>query len=142
MLRSISYVSTATRPFTPRQLDALLLEVRGVNSSAGVTGVLFFHQGKFFQYLEGPDAGVAMVYARIVRSQSHAQIVELLDVSVARRHFDTWHMGFCEPPETVVQQLANASWEQSMPITRDEFVGSEGLKLAVYYWNKWCAEQG
>ena len=57
-----------------------------------------------------------------------------------RRYFDTWHMGFCEAPETAFQALANANWEQSMPITRDEFEGFEGLRLAVYYWNKWSAE--
>ncbi len=140
MLRSVAYVSRATRIFIPEQLDALLLNARMFNAGADVTGVLFFHNGRFFQYFEGPDAGVQTVYQRILQSSSHRDIQELLEVETPRRYFETWHMGFCNAPETAVQQLANASWEQSMPITRDEFQASRGLELAVHYWNKWSAE--
>lgn len=141
MLRSIAYVSAATRPFGPEELDALLLEAREWNASAGVTGVLFFHHGRFFQYLEGTDLAVLSVYNRILESASHTDITELLNVAIPRRHFATWHMGFCETPKTAIQQLANAEWQHSVPITRSEFKGSEGMSIAVYYWNKWCSEQ-
>lgn len=140
-LRSVAYVSRATRKFIPEQLDALLLDARMFNASVDVTGVLFFHRDRFFQYFEGPASGVQSVYRRIRQSSSHQDIQELLVVEMPRKYFDTWHMGFCEAPETAVQQLANASWEQSMPITRDEFEGFKGLELAVYYWNKWSAER-
>ena len=141
MLRSIAYVSSATRSFIPEQLDALLLDARMFNASVSVSGVLFFHKDRFFQYFEGPIEGVEAVYSRIRNSSSHHQINELLATDITRRYFDTWHMGFCEAPETAVQQLANASWEQAMPITRDEFQGFKGLELAVYYWNRWSAER-
>jgi hypothetical protein len=141
VLRSIAYVSRATRAFIPEDLDALLLDARMFNASVKVTGVLFYHAGKFFQYIEGPDNSITEAYQRIVQASSHTDIEKLLDTEIKHRYFETWHMGFCEPPETAVQQLANASWEQSMPITRDEFEGFEGLSLAVYYWNKWSAEK-
>lgn len=141
MLRSIAYVSRATRAFIPEELDALLVDARMFNASVEVTGALFYHAGKFFQYIEGPDNSIAEVYQRIVQASSHTDIEKLLDTKIRHRYFETWHMGFCEPTETAVQQLANASWEQSMPITRDEFEGFKGLSLAVYYWNKWCAEK-
>ena len=140
MLRSIAYISRATRPLIPEDLDALLMDARLFNAGADVTGVLIFHQGRFFQYFEGPDDGVKAVYRRILESSSHTDIKELLNTEMQRRYFDTWHMGFCEAPETALQELANANWEQSMPITRDEFEGFEGLSLAAYYWNKWSAE--
>lgn len=141
MLRAIAYVSRATRSFIPEQLDALLLDARMFNASVNVSGVLFFHKDRFFQYFEGPAESVDAVYSRIRNSSSHHQIVELLATDTARRYFDTWHMGFCDAPETTMRQLANASWEQAMPITRDEFQGFKGLELAVYHWNKWSAER-
>jgi hypothetical protein len=141
VLRSIAYVSRATRPFIPEDLDALLLGARVFNASVEVTGALFYHSGSFFQYIEGPDNSIAEVYQRIVQASSHTGIRKLLETEIKHRYFETWHMGFCEPPETAVQQLANASWEKSMPITRDEFEGFEGLSLAVYHWNKWSAEK-
>ncbi len=140
MLRSIAYVSHATRAFIPEDFDALLVDARMFNATVEVTGVLFYHAGKFFQYIEGQDNSIAGVYQRIVQSSSHTGIEKLLDTEIRHRYFETWHMGFCEAPETGIQQIANASWEKSMPITRDEFEGFEGLSLTVYYWNKWSAE--
>jgi hypothetical protein len=141
MLRSIAYVSRATRRFVPEELDALLVDARTFNASVAVTGVLFLHDRRFFQYIEGPDDGIARAYARIRRSRSHDGMETLLETAMPRRYFDARHMGFCEPPGSALQRLANASWEQAMPITRDEVEGFEGLSLVAYYWNKWSAER-
>jgi hypothetical protein len=141
VLRSIAYVSRASHAFIPEDLDALLLDARMFNASVEVTGVLFHHAGRFFQYIEGFDDSIAEVYKRILQASSHTDIEKLLDTRIQHRYFETWHMAFCEAPETAVQQLANSSWEQSMPITRDEFDGFKGLSLAVYYWNKWSSEK-
>ena len=140
MMRSIAYISRATRPFIPEDLDVLLVDARMFNASVEVTGVIFHHAGRFFQYIEGSDNSVAEVYRRIMQASSHTDIERLLDTRINHRYFETCHMAFCESPETAVLQLANADWEQSMPITRDEFDGFMGLRLAVYYWNKWSSE--
>lgn len=140
-MRAIAYISRATRSFGPEALDALLVDARGFNAGVDVSGVLLFHDGRFFQYVEGLEPGISDVYRRICQSSLHTLIEKLLDTAMPRRYFDAWHMGFCEPPGTVLQALANASWEQSMPITRDEFDGFEGLQLTSYYWNKWSAER-
>lgn len=142
MLRSIAYVSRATRSFVPDDLDALLVDARTFNASVEVTGVIFHHAGRFFQYIEGSDNSIAEVYRRIMQARSHTDIEKLLDTRIQHRYFESSHLAFCESPETAVQQLANASWEQSMPITRDEFDGFKGLRLAVYYWHKWSSEKG
>ena len=39
-----------------------------------------------------------------------------------------------------MQLIANAGWENAMPITRDGYQRSEGLGLLLYHWNKWKAE--
>lgn len=139
-LRSIAYKSRATRELTPQDLDRLLLDARGFNQEAGVTGVLLYHAGSFFQFFEGPEKGVEAVYERIRQATTHTNIVELSKAPSCSRQFESWHMGFCEPPQTVLQTLATASWEEAMPITRTDYECSEGLGFLLHYWSKWKAE--
>jgi hypothetical protein len=137
---AIAYKSRATRELTPRDLDRLLLDARSFNQGAGVTGVLLYHAGSFFQYFEGPGKGVEAVYERIRKATTHTDIVELLKAPCRSRQFESWHIGFCEPPETDLQTLATASWEEAMPITRVGYERSEGLGFLLHYWNKWKAD--
>jgi hypothetical protein len=139
-LYAIAYKSKATRELTPQDLDRLLLDARAFNQGAGVTGVLLYHAGSFFQFFEGPEVGVEAVYERICQARTHTDIVELLKAPSRSRQFESWHMGFCEPPETELQTLATASWEDAMPITRASYERSEGLGFLLHYWNKWKAE--
>ena len=133
---SIAYKSTATRDLTPQDLDRLLLDARSFNQKCGVTGALLYRSGSFFQFLEGPEPGVNAAYVRIRDATTHTDIVELLNAPSGARQFDSWHMGFCEPPESELQTLATASWENAIPITRVSYERSEGLGLLLHYWNK------
>ena len=139
-LYAIAYKSKATRDLTSQELDRLLLDARSFNEGWGVTGVLLYHAGSFFQFFEGSEQGVNAVYERVRHATTHNEIVELLNAPSRGRQFQSWHMGFCEPPETELQTLATASWEEAIPITRVSYERSEGLGLLLYYWNKWKAE--
>ncbi|QIK80640.1 BLUF domain-containing protein [Lysobacter sp. HDW10] len=139
-LYAIAYRSKAARELTSQELDRLLLDARTFNQRASVTGVLLYHDGSFFQFFEGPEEGVDAVYQRIRPARTHTNIVELLRAPSRSRQFESWHMGFCETPETELQTLATASWEEAMPITRVSYERSEGLGLLLNYWNKWKAE--
>jgi hypothetical protein len=139
-LYSIAYKSTAKRQLTPQDLDRLLLDARSFNQELGVTGVLLHHGCSFFQFFEGPEKSVRAVYSRIKSAQTHTDIVELLHAPSGSRQFESWHMGFSQPPQTELQILANASWEEAIPVTRDTYARSEGLGLLLHHWNKWKAE--
>lgn len=140
MLDSLAYVSRATRRFSLGALEALLLDARAFNADAAVTGVLFHHDGRFFQYIEGPPEGLAGAYRRIEGATSHTGIELLMREETPHRHFDAWHMGFCEAPGSALQELAQASWEQSLPVTDAEVEAFPGLGLAMFYWSKWSAD--
>ena len=139
-MHAIAYKSEARRDLTLQDLDRLLLDARTFNETAGVTGVLLYHAGSFFQFFEGPEQGVQAAYARICRATSHSDLVELLNAPSRERQFESWHMGFCEPPETALQALATASWEDAIPVTRATYERSQGLGLLLHQWNKWKAE--
>lgn len=140
-LSAIAYRSVARRRLSSLELDALLVDACAFNAVVGVTGVLFHHDGRFFQYIEGEAAGLKQVYERIRNAGAHRELVELLHGPVAQRQFERWHMGFCQAPESTLQELSNAAWIEAMPITRASDKASEGVGLALYHWSKWLAEQ-
>lgn len=139
-LHAMAYTSIAY-PMTQSQLTALLDGARHFNAGVGVTGVLFHHAGRFFQYFEGPVHAVSDVHARILRSTRHHSLAFLLDAPIASRQFPSWYMGFCEPPVNAFQSIANAEWAQAMPITRTTMERSEGMSLVLSYWSRWVADR-
>ena len=139
-LHGIAYTSTAF-PMDGKQLTALLERARSFNASVGVTGVLFHHAGRFFQYFEGEEDAVRRVRARIVASPEHHSLQILLDAPQSERLFGGWHMGFCEAPQNTFQSIANADWAQAMPLMRTSLRRSEALSLVLSYWSRWVADQ-
>lgn len=132
-LVAIAYISASVLPPTPAQLDALLLDAREFNASVGVTGVLLHNDGTFFQYIEGPDDGIARVYDRIRRSHLHAGIVELFNARERTRQFEQWHMGFCEAPRTTLQALTDSAWRATYESLSERPTRSAGLDLLHSY---------
>lgn len=137
----LAYESRAFRRPDSGQLQRLLEDARSFNLQAGVTGVLLYHDSRFFQYIEGTADGVQAVYARILRSTMHHTLRLLFEGDIAGRHFDAWHMGFCEPPQAQYQAIANAEWAEAIPLTRSDMRRDPGIALVVRYWNTWVAER-
>lgn len=140
-LHGLAYESRAFRRPDSRQLQRLLEDARSFNLQVGVTGVLLHHGGRFFQYLEGAADSVHAAYARILGSSMHHSIQVLFEGEVPARHFDAWHMGFCEPPQAQYQAIANAEWSAAIPLTRSDMRRDPGIALVVRYWNTWVAER-
>jgi hypothetical protein len=141
-LIAVAYVSSATRRFAPAELDALLLDARAFNSTAGVSGALLHHDGSFFQYLEGPEAGVQQAYARIKQSGKHRGLIELVAAPVHRRHFSTWSMGFAEPVGTELQSISQARWQAQRQAASVQDAPAPGLTLLLDFWQRARAARG
>ncbi len=94
MLHHLVYVSTASRVLDVTQLDALLEVSRRNNSAAGVTGLLVYGGGNFMQLLEGPQAQVEKIYARIVSDPCHFDQTVLLGVDTGERWCADWAMAY------------------------------------------------
>ena len=138
-LMAVSYTSVASRPRDAGALDALLADAQAFNREVGVTGALLYDDGVFIQYFEGEPAAVERVYARILAASSHRNVQELARGPIAARQFEGWYMAFCHAPETVMQVIANAGWEDQIPVTRSGAEPNKGLGLLLYHWNRWLA---
>ena len=99
------YISAATVQFTTEDLAKLLSKARANNSSVDVTGMLIFHEGSFFQVLEGPEEEVFKIYDLISDDPRHDDVKLLLKSKVEKRSFEDWSMGFVNPEKELFKQI-------------------------------------
>jgi hypothetical protein len=88
------YVSGATRPMTDSDLDGILAASRRNNARDDITGVLLWADGAFIQVLEGEEARVRKVAARIRNDLRHRNFMVLVEGSYPERAFGSWSMGY------------------------------------------------
>lgn len=133
-LSALAYVSSATHLLSESELEALLVSARTANHEHGVTGVLLYDNGSFFQYLEGAPSAVAIVYERIKASRQHHGIIEL-DYGLAdARHFGSWHMGFSRSPRSIMLSLSQSAWTRAAATATEPSSSSAGVALLLEFW--------
>lgn len=93
-LYRLIYVSASREEMTQNQLDGLLAVARRNNEAASVTGLLLYHDGSFFQTLEGPKDAVTRIFSTIERDHRHSRVIVLQTKSADTRAFPNWSMGF------------------------------------------------
>jgi EAL domain-containing protein (putative c-di-GMP-specific phosphodiesterase class I) len=96
MMIHIIYCSAARVKFTPQTLAELLRHARRNNAEQGVTGMLLYTDGSFFQVLEGEEKTVDALFASISRDQRHAGVSVIIREPIARRAFADWTMGLAD----------------------------------------------
>jgi hypothetical protein len=79
---------------TPAALADLLRQARRNNERAGLTGMLLYTQGSFFQVLEGAPEAVDRVFGTIAADPRHMGAVTIIRERIARRAFGEWSMGY------------------------------------------------
>lgn len=93
-MHHIVYLSHATRPLQPAELETLLARARRKNAALGITGMLIHRGGNFIQYIEGEEAAVRGLYAEIRADPRHAGTTVLSEGPLVRRQFSDWAMNF------------------------------------------------
>ncbi|HIE4123803.1 MULTISPECIES: BLUF domain-containing protein [Stenotrophomonas] len=109
-LRAIVYASEAIPGLSNERIHDLAQSACRFNLQAGVTGVLLYDGRRFFQYLEGPEDGMAIVYARVLAARSHHEIVELCRGRITARHFPYWSMRMLPAKAYELQAAASFDW--------------------------------
>jgi hypothetical protein len=94
MLYHLIYLSSATQEFDEASLDDLLDVARRNNASLGVSGMLLYNDGNFIQYVEGEEADVRALFARIAVDPRHSGVLTVSEGPVDHRVFADWSMGF------------------------------------------------
>ena len=91
---SLTYVSSAIKPFSGRELRDLLAHCNVANRRRNVTGMLLYKDGNFMQVLEGEKQTVTETHQIIARDTRHRGLITLLKGDIAEREFAHWSMGF------------------------------------------------
>jgi hypothetical protein len=99
------YTSTAKAGFSAAQLAELLRRARIRNQAAGITGMLLYTEGSFFQALEGEAGDVDDCYARIQVDPRHGKVTRIIREAIARRSFSDWTMGFSEVTPNALSEI-------------------------------------
>ena len=102
----IVYLSTAAREYGKKELKKILEVSRRNNAPDGVTGMLCYHQGTFFQMLEGEEDQVRAVMDRVARDDRHFGVTVLLEQEVSERSMPDWSMAFRELSSAEANALA------------------------------------
>jgi hypothetical protein len=90
------YVSEARVAFKPKDLHELLTKARLNNEALGVTGVLLYVDGFFFQVLEGDEGVVQTLYEKILADVRHTRVSKLIAEPIEEPDFADWSMGYAE----------------------------------------------
>lgn len=96
-LYNVVYCSRAAPGVSAPDVARIIASSRRRNPAAGITGLLVFGSGVFFQWLEGPRDGVTALMAALRADPRHDTIVELsANEEVRERMFPEWDMEFVE----------------------------------------------
>ncbi|MDO6706772.1 BLUF domain-containing protein [Photobacterium sp. 1_MG-2023] len=88
------YSSEETIPFSSYDIFSLLESARKVNLNLGVTGVLLYDSGSFFQVLEGEISIVDSLYKKISNDKRHHRMRKIIQEPIESREFAEWTMGY------------------------------------------------
>lgn len=87
------YTSSLAPGLDDQELRNILKKARENNAELGVSGMLLFDSGAFFQVLEGPKGVVGPLYAKIAGDPRHQHVVKLIEEPIEERDFSDWTMG-------------------------------------------------
>ncbi len=112
-LVQIIYVSRATSPpgrpengIDPA-VARILAKSRSNNRKNGLVGVLYFGDGCFFQCLEGDEAAIDTLYAKLEQDARHKDLKLISRKSIAAQSFKDWSMKYV-PAEQAMSRLLHA----------------------------------
>lgn len=95
-LTHLIYTSAAASTLDLPQLHKILELARKKNDARGVTGMLLYTSGTFFQVLEGEHETLKALFATIAADARHKRVTKIIDEPIAQRDFGDWTMGFAE----------------------------------------------
>ncbi|RFP88750.1 BLUF domain-containing protein [Rhodobacteraceae bacterium 63075] len=94
MVYRLIYLSSATDAFAMSDLPSILEAARRNNAANAITGFLVYHDRKFLQVLEGPQAGVEACFKRISQDPRHFQCSIVNAGLEDSRLFEDWSMAY------------------------------------------------
>lgn len=115
LLYNLVYCSRATSDVDEAEVERIIKSARRWNPRNGITGLLVFGGGVFFQWLEGPRDSVMGLMRILHADPRHESIVSLTETEEVReRMFPDWDMELVSPDD-VRDVLTDALGEATDP---------------------------
>ena len=112
-LHNLIYCSLARPNMDPAEIQNIIATAKHHNPRYGITGLLVYGSGIFFQWLEGPKDNVTSLMKIIDEDPRHLNVVVLSEEDEIRdRLFPDWDMELVEAAE-IGDVLKNALKEAS-----------------------------
>ena len=112
-LHNLIYCSLARPNMDPAEIQKIIATAKHHNPRYGITGLLVYGSGIFFQWLEGPKDNVTRLMNIIGEDPRHLNVVVLSEEDEIRdRLFPDWDMELVEAAE-IGDVLKNALKEAS-----------------------------
>jgi hypothetical protein len=112
-LHNLIYCSLARPNMDPAEIQKIIATAKHHNPRYGITGLLVYGSGIFFQWLEGPKDNVTSLMKIIDEDPRHLNVVILSEEDEIRdRLFPDWDMELVEAAE-IGDVLKNALKEAS-----------------------------
>jgi len=119
-LSTLTYRSRAVVPMADLELHRLLRSAQARNRVEGITGIVVYDRGYFYQWLEGPAEGLARIWGSVQRDPRHTDLVVLSSQPARQRFFGDWDLklsirstrdfdagiGAIDIPEALLEDLA------------------------------------
>jgi hypothetical protein len=98
LLHQLLYCSRASAGIDAPAVARIVATAQRMNPAHGITGLLVWGSGMFFQWIEGPRDQVTQLMARIHRDPRHERVVMLSETEEVReRLFPDWSMELVTP---------------------------------------------
>lgn len=110
------YVSRACYDFVPVALEDLHDAAKKRNAACGVTGILVYLGGRFFQYLEGSPESVAGLIEVIRDDPRHNLIHQVASWSLEERQFPDWSMNCLAQQDAISAGMRSIMFSPSLQI--------------------------
>jgi hypothetical protein len=99
-LHNVIYCSLAVPAMHPSEVAKIIATAKHYNPRFGITGLLVYGSGIFFQWLEGPRDNVSSLMKIISKDPRHLNVVVLSEEDEIRdRLFPDWDMELVEASE-------------------------------------------
>lgn len=128
-LTRLIYASTACEICDYNEVNKILGRSQELNSTNNVTGILYFSDKYFLQYLEGDIRDVNDAYNRILLDNRHTAL-RLIDlVTITQREFAEWAMAYI-PKSELIEPL-NSEFTNCRDFSPAELSAVDALKMIL-----------
>lgn len=114
MIRQLIYVSEAQKSLTKLDLNAIIEVAAKNNEEMGITGILIFENGHFFQLLEGEAVHIDTLLTILRKDTRHNNIQIIYDKFNRSRLASKWAMSYLDltDPNSDIKKSALVPIEQ------------------------------